>query len=116
LTKNNNRVCKYYCSEHLIINTNDCDELADKIINAGSIFLGAYTPESAGDYAPEQITPCLQWLRQKLHGVSLEPFEIHHMQKISKEGIKNLDHLLNHAKRSNLKARCGGEDSIRFWN
>lgn len=41
----------YYAPEHLIIVTKDYNELADKIQNAGSVFLGEYTPESAGDYA-----------------------------------------------------------------
>ncbi|MDR2810605.1 MAG: histidinol dehydrogenase [Tannerellaceae bacterium] len=40
-----------YAPEHLIIQTEDYASLADEIVNAGSVFLGAYTPESAGDYA-----------------------------------------------------------------
>ncbi|MBU0711427.1 histidinol dehydrogenase [bacterium] len=40
-----------YAPEHLIIMTKDADKLAEKVINAGSVFIGAYTPESAGDYA-----------------------------------------------------------------
>jgi len=40
-----------YAPEHLIINTGDYQELQKGIINAGSIFLGDYAPESAGDYA-----------------------------------------------------------------
>ena len=41
----------YYAPEHLIIQTEDCPELAKKVRNAGSVFLGSYAPESAGDYA-----------------------------------------------------------------
>lgn len=40
-----------YAPEHLIIATTDFDTLAEKVINAGSVFLGTYACESAGDYA-----------------------------------------------------------------
>jgi len=40
-----------YAPEHLIINTTNYEELADLVRNAGSVFLGPYSPESAGDYA-----------------------------------------------------------------
>ncbi len=40
-----------YAPEHLIISTDSYAKIADRVINAGSVFLGQYTPESAGDYA-----------------------------------------------------------------
>lgn len=40
-----------YAPEHLIIQTSDYMELAGRVVNAGSVFLGPYSPESAGDYA-----------------------------------------------------------------
>ena len=40
-----------YAPEHLILSTSNARELAAKVINAGSVFIGALTPESAGDYA-----------------------------------------------------------------
>ncbi len=40
-----------YAPEHLIIETKDYLSLAERIVNAGSVFLGSLTPESAGDYA-----------------------------------------------------------------
>ncbi len=40
-----------YAPEHLIIETKDYMQLAEKVVNAGSVFLGSLTPESAGDYA-----------------------------------------------------------------
>ena len=40
-----------YAPEHLIIATSNYRELSDKVLNAGSVFLGNFTPESAGDYA-----------------------------------------------------------------
>ena len=40
-----------YAPEHLIIETSNYKELAERVVNAGSVFLGPLTPESAGDYA-----------------------------------------------------------------
>ena len=40
-----------YAPEHLVIQTNDYDTLAERVVNAGSVFLGPYACESAGDYA-----------------------------------------------------------------
>lgn len=40
-----------YAPEHLIISTSNADELALEVVNAGSVFIGEFTPESAGDYA-----------------------------------------------------------------
>ena len=81
-----------YAPEHLIINRNDCDELAETITNAGSIFLGAYTPESAGDYASgTNHTLPTNGFAKCFGGVSLESFlKYITVQKITKEGIKNL--------------------------
>ncbi len=81
-----------YASEHLIINTKDCDELVDEIKNAGSIFLGAYTPESAGDYASgTNHTLPTNGFAKSYSGVSLESFlKYITVQKITEEGIKNL--------------------------
>jgi len=81
-----------YAPEHLIINTEDCDELAEKIKNVGSIFLGAYTPESAGDYASgTNHTLPTNGFAKNYSGISLESFlKYITLQRISKEGIKNL--------------------------
>ncbi len=81
-----------YAPEHLIINTDDCDQLAEKITNAGSIFLGAHTPESAGDYASgTNHTLPTNGFAKSYGGVSLESFlKYITVQKISKEGIKKL--------------------------
>lgn len=45
------RFSNAYAPEHLILNTSDCDRLANEVVNAGSVFLGPYSPEAAGDYA-----------------------------------------------------------------
>ena len=53
----------FYGPEHLIICLNNKD-LIDKIVNAGSVFIGNYSAESIGDYASEQITLYLQMVTQ----------------------------------------------------
>ncbi|WP_368109614.1 histidinol dehydrogenase, partial [Bacteroides salyersiae] len=40
-----------YAPEHLIVETSDYMEVAERVVNAGSVFLGSFSPESAGDYA-----------------------------------------------------------------
>ena len=41
----------FYAPEHLILSVRNAAEVAEKVVNAGSVFIGHYTPESAGDYA-----------------------------------------------------------------
>ena len=50
-TDNAVRLSNLWAPEHLIISTDDCDTLAEKVVNAGSVFIGKYACESAGDYA-----------------------------------------------------------------
>ena len=45
------KITNLYAPEHLIISTSNYRELAEQVVNAGSVFLGHLTPESAGDYA-----------------------------------------------------------------
>ncbi|SMO47522.1 histidinol dehydrogenase [Solitalea koreensis] len=81
-----------YAPEHLIIQTKDWEQLVKKITNAGSVFLGEYTPESAGDYASgtNHTLPTSGFARS-YSGVSLESFlKKITFQHISKAGIKNL--------------------------
>jgi len=79
-----------YAPEHLIINAENGDELADKIINSGSVFIGPYTPESAGDYASgTNHTLPTNGYAKAYSGVSLESFsKCITFQKITTEGIK----------------------------
>lgn len=81
-----------YAPEHLIINTENPERIADKITNAGSVFLGEYTPESAGDYASgTNHTLPTNGYAKAYAGVSLDSFTKYiTFQKISKEGIKNI--------------------------
>jgi histidinol dehydrogenase len=81
-----------YAPEHLIISTPNYMEIADKIINAGSVFLGELTPESAGDYASgtNHTLPTNGWSRS-YSGVNLESFlKKITFQEITKEGLQNI--------------------------
>ncbi len=81
-----------YAPEHLIINTADADELAEKVLNAGSVFIGPWTPESMGDYASGTNHTLPTYGYAKMYsGVSLNSFQkFITMQKISEEGLQNL--------------------------
>jgi len=79
-----------YAPEHLIIASNDASKYIDKVINAGSVFLGNYSCESAGDYASgtNHTLPTNGYARN-YSGVSLDSFQKKiTFQKISKEGIQ----------------------------
>jgi histidinol dehydrogenase len=81
-----------YAPEHLIINTNKPDIIAEKIINAGSVFLGIYSCESAGDYATgTNHTLPTNGFARSYSGVSTESFlKKISFQEVNREGIKNL--------------------------
>lgn len=81
-----------YASEHLIISMENPWEIADKITAAGSVFLGNYTPESAGDYASgtNHTLPTCGWARS-CSGVNLDSFmKKMTIQEISREGLDGL--------------------------
>ena len=81
-----------YAPEHLIINTDDSDELAETVINAGSVFIGQWTAESMGDYASgtNHTLPTYGYARM-YSGVSLHSFQkFITMQKISEDGLREL--------------------------
>lgn len=81
-----------YAPEHLIIQTADYTHIAEQIENAGSIFMGPYTPESAGDYASgTNHTLPTNGYAKAYSGVNLDSFiKKITFQEISAEGIKNL--------------------------
>lgn len=81
-----------YAPEHLIIATENAHELAGKVINAGSVFLGNYTPEAAGDYASgTNHTLPTNGYAKAYSGVSLDSFmKKITFQHISEQGIKNI--------------------------
>jgi histidinol dehydrogenase len=81
-----------YAAEHLILSVENAEEVADKIVNAGSVFIGNYSPESAGDYA-SGTNHTLPTNRSALaySGVSLDSFvKKVTYQKLSKEGLKSI--------------------------
>jgi len=81
-----------YAPEHLIIAVEKEDEVVNAIYNAGSIFIGNFTPESAGDYASgtNHTLPTYGYAKN-YSGVSLDSFlKKMTYQKISPEGLKNL--------------------------
>ncbi|MBW8331956.1 MAG: histidinol dehydrogenase [Prolixibacteraceae bacterium] len=81
-----------YAPEHLIVAMGNYTEVAEKITNAGSVFLGNYTPESAGDYASgtNHTLPTNGWARS-FSGVNIDSFmKKITFQEITPEGILNL--------------------------
>ena len=81
-----------YAPEHLIIETKNYMELAERVVNAGSVFLGSYTPESAGDYASgTNHTLPTNGYAKAYSGVSLDSFiRKITFQEINREGIQNI--------------------------
>lgn len=81
-----------YAAEHLIISMSEPWSIAERITAAGSVFVGNYTPESAGDYASgtNHTLPTSGWA-SSMSGVNLDSFvrKITY-QEITKEGIQQL--------------------------
>ena len=81
-----------YAPEHLIIAVENEDYYVDNIINAGSVFIGNYTPESAGDYVSgTNHTLPTNGFAKAYSGVNLDAFvKKITFQKISRKGLKNI--------------------------
>jgi histidinol dehydrogenase len=81
-----------YAAEHLIIASDNAATLAEKVINAGSVFLGHYSPESVGDYASgTNHTLPTNGYAKAYSGVSLDSFvKKITFQQLSKEGLNNI--------------------------
>lgn len=81
-----------YGPEHFIICTNDNEFYIDNVENAGSVFIGNYTPESAGDYASgTNHTLPTNGYSKAYSGVNLDSFlKLMTFQKISEKGIQNI--------------------------
>lgn len=81
-----------YAAEHLILSVADAEMVSEQIINAGSIFLGNYTPESCGDYASgTNHTLPTNGHARAYSGVSLDSFvKKITVQHITEEGIRNI--------------------------
>jgi len=81
-----------YAPEHLILACSDAENLAEKITQAGSVFLGNYSPESAGDYASgTNHTLPTNGFARAYSGVSVDSFMKNiTFQQLSKEGLNGL--------------------------
>ena len=81
-----------YAAEHLILASDNASMLAEKVINAGSVFLGNYSPESVGDYASgTNHTLPTNGYAKAYSGVSLDSFvKKITFQKLNKEGLKSI--------------------------
>ncbi|EEF38941.1 histidinol dehydrogenase, chloroplastic isoform X1 [Ricinus communis] len=81
-----------YAPEHLIVNVKDAEKWESFIENAGSVFLGPWTPESVGDYASgtNHVLPTYGYARM-YGGVSLDSFlKYMTVQSLTEEGLRNL--------------------------
>jgi histidinol dehydrogenase len=81
-----------YAPEHLILSCANAENLVDTIVSAGSVFIGNYSPESAGDYASgTNHTLPTNGYAAMYSGVSLDSFvkKITY-QQITKEGLQNI--------------------------
>ena len=81
-----------YAPEHLILSVIDVDDFADGIVNAGSVFMGNYTPESVGDYASgTNHTLPTNGFARAYSGVSLDSFvKKITFQRLTEDGLRTL--------------------------
>jgi histidinol dehydrogenase len=81
-----------YAAEHLILAVDHAAQLAERVTNAGSVFLGHYTPEAAGDYASgTNHTLPTNGFARAYSGVSVDSFvKKITFQQITPEGIRNI--------------------------
>lgn len=107
-----------YAPEHLIIQTKNYDELAQQVVNAGSVFLGAYSTESIGDYASgTNHTLPTNGYATAYSGVSLDSFvKKVTFQKVSKEGLHNIGKAVEIMAENELLTAHKNAVSIRLKN
>ena len=81
-----------YAPEHLILACANADDVAERVVNAGSVFLGNYSPESVGDYASgTNHTLPTNGYAKAYSGVSIDSFvKKITFQKLTQEGLTNL--------------------------
>jgi histidinol dehydrogenase len=81
-----------YAAEHLIINCSNADGIGEQVINAGSVFIGNFSPESAGDYASgTNHTLPTNGFAKAYSGVGVDSFvKKISFQKISRDGLYDL--------------------------
>ena len=88
------RLTNRYAPEHLIIEAQNYRELSDRVVNAGSVFLGHLTPESAGDYASgTNHTLPTNGYAVAYNGVNLDSFQRKvTFQELTPEGLHQIGH------------------------
>jgi len=81
-----------YAPEHLIINTQNANSLAERAVNAGSVFIGKYSCESAGDYASgTNHTLPTNGYAKTFSGISVESFlKRISFQELTRKGLENI--------------------------
>ena len=84
----------YYAPEHLIIQTKDYEQLAEQVVNAGSVFLGKYACESAGDYASgTNHTLPTHGYATAYSGVNLDSYcRKITFQHLTEQGVRHIGH------------------------
>jgi histidinol dehydrogenase len=85
-------ISNFYAPEHLIISTKNSEVLTEKVVNAGSVFIGHYSPESVGDYASgTNHTLPTNGFAKAYSGVSLDSFTKKiTFQHLTTEGVRNI--------------------------
>ncbi|KAI1496186.1 histidinol dehydrogenase-domain-containing protein [Biscogniauxia marginata] len=86
------RISNEYAPEHLILQLKDAEKVVDKVMNAGSVFIGAWTPESVGDYSAgvNHSLPTYGYAKQ-YSGVNLGSFLKHiTSSNLTAEGLRNV--------------------------
>ncbi len=83
-----------YAPEHLVIQTENCEDVAAKVVNAGSVFLGKYACESAGDYASgTNHTLPTHGYATTYNGVNLDSYcRKVTFQHLTEEGVRQIGH------------------------
>ncbi|KGQ12052.1 Histidine biosynthesis trifunctional protein [Beauveria bassiana D1-5] len=86
------RISNDYAPEHLILQVNDAAKVIDKVVNAGSVFIGEWTPESVGDYSAgvNHSLPTYGFAKQ-YSGVNLASFMKHiTCANLTSQGLRNV--------------------------
>jgi histidinol dehydrogenase len=107
-----------YAPEHLILVCRDVEEMASKVRNAGSVFIGNYAPESAGDYASgTNHTLPTNGYAKAYSGVSTDSFiKKISFQQLTREGLENIGGtVMEMAKAEGLQAHAAAIE-IRLKN
>lgn len=103
------QISNFYAPEHLILQTDNAAALAAEVVNAGSVFIGAFSPESVGDYASgtNHTLPTNGYARA-YSGVSVDSFvKKITFQQLQPEGLQNIaDTVIRMAEAEQLRAHA----------